>query len=96
MFELSPPLGFKDENATYQFEFTKNNQNKAHLINHKKKMVLYKKDIFKHLKSFNVMIYTNNMIHFKDVCIQIAHNAVCRKHKLDGIEISDKKVVARL
>lgn len=37
------------------------------------------------------------MIHFKDVCIQIAHNAVCKKYRIEQkIEITDKKVLRKI
>jgi ABC-type Fe3+-citrate transport system substrate-binding protein len=78
MFEMSPPLGFKDDNSSYQYDFSstiisqfvdQSKSSKAHLINHKKKMILYKKDIFIKLKNFQVPIYANNFVHFKDVSI---------------------------
>ena len=57
-------------------------------------MILYKKDIFIRLKEFQVPIYANDMVHFKDVCIQLAHNAVRRKYRLDQkIEINDPIVL---
>jgi hypothetical protein len=44
-----------------------------------------------------VEIYQNGMIHVKDVCIQIAHNAVCKKYKIIGkIDMTDKKVLRKI
>jgi len=41
--------------GSYQFEFSiSKTPNKAHIVNHKKKMILFKKDIFIKLKNFNV------------------------------------------
>lgn len=64
-----------------------NRSSKAHIIHHKKKMILYKKDIFVCLKNFRVPIYSNNLVHFRDICVQLAHNAVCKRFKLSKIEL---------
>ncbi|CAD8171918.1 unnamed protein product [Paramecium octaurelia] len=97
MFEMNPPLGFKDENACLQlFDFNQNHKKQsAYIYNPRTKMHLKKIDIFKKLSDFQVLIYQNEMIHIKDVCLQIAYNAVKKKNALHGIEQIEDKVVLR-
>ncbi|CAD8122599.1 unnamed protein product [Paramecium sonneborni] len=95
MFEINPPLGFKDENSQY-YDFTSKNQKiKSHLYNHKKKMRLFKTEIFQKLSDYQVQIYQNQMVHFKDICIQLAYNAIKKKNDLNGIEQIEDKIILR-
>ncbi|CAK63939.1 unnamed protein product (macronuclear) [Paramecium tetraurelia] len=96
MFEINPPLGFKDENSQYyDFAAAKNQKLKSHFYNHKKKMRLFKTEIFQKLSDYQVQIYQNKMVHFKDICIQLAYNAIKKKNELKGIEQIEDKIILR-
>ncbi|CAD8200710.1 unnamed protein product [Paramecium pentaurelia] len=95
MFEINPPLGFKDENSQYYEFAAKNQKQKSHIYNHKKKMRLFKTEIFQKLSDYQVQIYQNQMVHFKDICIQLAYNAIKKKNDLNGIEQIEDKTILR-
>ncbi|CAD8121628.1 unnamed protein product [Paramecium sonneborni] len=95
MFEINPPLGFKDENSQYYDFAAKNQKQKSHIYNHKKKMRLFKTEIFQKLSDYQIQIYQNQMVHFKDICIQLAYNAIKKKNDLLGIEQIEDKIILR-
>lgn len=90
MFELQPPLGYKEDNIKYNFNNSFNNQ--LYIIHPKKRFQLQKKQVLKNMKFFNIPIYNENKVHFKDVCVKLSYQVTCILTSQRSIEISSRYV----
>ncbi len=59
-------------------------------------MVLSKRQISEINKCYNLILYPNKMLHFKDVYLCISHHVLCMKYKLLKLEINQDYVITQL
>ncbi len=58
-----------------------------------KKVYLQRRQIFSVIKQYNLILFPNDMIHFKDIFLCISHHAICNRFELDTLSITEKYVV---
>lgn len=93
LHELPPPVGLKDEKFQYEYNQKTTPQ---HLISPNKKIALTQQQIFKVISNYNLILYSNRMMHFKDIYLCISHLAICKRHNLTKLAINQSNVITQL
>jgi len=106
LYELHPPIGLKDDSVQFEYDIL-SKKNKGFLVSPNKKVILTKTQIFNLMKMYNLRLYNDNKLHFKDVCVKISRNVIMRSYgkshdskgstiKFEPLEIKSDYVVKTL
>ena len=75
LYELHPPIGLKDDSVQFEYDIL-SKKNKGYLVSPNKKVILTKTQIFNLMKIFNLRLYNDHRLHFKDLCVKISRNVI--------------------
>ena len=105
LFEMHAPLGMKNENQqplNLQQQMTQKSNKRSGLqefiLNPVNKSLLQKAQIMDALRKYDLKLYSNQCIHFSDLCIKIAQIAICKRDSkpLNSLAITNPHVIKSL